>query len=65
MLVREAVGSDCGESAGHVEAFLAMPLLPLRGEGDLLVPLLLCVFDLLLELEFLFSAEVLLFTSFF
>ena len=46
-LVKEAVGSDCGESAGHVEAFLAMPLLPLHGEGDhldLLVPLLLLVF---------------------
>ena len=45
----EAVGSDCSESAGNVGAFLAMPLLPLHGEGDhldLLVPLLLLVFDL-------------------
>jgi hypothetical protein len=49
-LFKEAVGSDCGESAGHVDVLLAMPLLPLHGEGDhldLLVPLLLLVFDLL------------------
>jgi hypothetical protein len=33
-LAGEAVGSDCGESAGHVGACLAMPLLPLHGEVD-------------------------------
>jgi hypothetical protein len=49
-LAGEAVVSDCGENAGHMDAFLAMPLLPLHGKGDhldLLVPLLLLVFDLL------------------
>ena len=43
----EAVGSDYGESAGHVGGLLVMPLLPLHGEGDhldLLVALMLLVF---------------------
>ena len=46
-LVIEAVGSDCGKSAGHVGGLLVMPLLPLHGEGDhldLLVALLLLIF---------------------
>ena len=33
-LAGEAVVSDCGENAGHVDGHLVMPLLPLHGEGD-------------------------------